>query len=207
MLKGARLHSMRIFSYVILFVATFPFAYYLIVLYSAARFFGAARQAPDAAFTPPVSNLMPIRGLDPDAYENFASLCRQNYPDYELLFCVGSLDDAVVPVLEKLQRDFPERSIRVIVSSQRTGVNDKTMKLAQLVREAKHDFLVINDSDVRVYPDYFRTVIAPLRNPRAGAVTCFYLSSDESTFADNLHTIGMMSDFFAGILVAWQLEE
>jgi ceramide glucosyltransferase len=197
---------MRIFSYAVLFVATFPFAYYLIVLYSAARFFGTNKAAPDAGFTPPVSNLKPIRGLDPDAYENFASLCRQNYPEYELLFCVGSPDDAVVPVLEKLKRDFPDRDIRIIVSSNRTGVNDKVMKLAQLVAEAKHEHLVINDSDVRVEPDYFRTIIAPLRNPLAGAVTCFYLSSDEKTFTDNLHTIGMMSDFFAGILVAWQLD-
>ena len=206
MLKGATAHSMKIFSWLVLFVATFPFAYYLIVLYSAARFFRARKQAPDTAFTPPVSNLKPIHGLDPDAYENFASLCRQNYPDYELLFCVGSRDDAAVPILEKLQRDFPERAIRVIVSSKRAGVNDKVMKLAQLVGEAKHEFLVINDSDVRVDPDYFRTMIAPLRNRDAGAVTCFYLSSDEATFADNLHTVGMLSDFFAGVLVAWQLD-
>jgi ceramide glucosyltransferase len=206
MLKGAAPHSMKIFSWLVLFVATFPFAYYLIVLYSAARFFGARKRAPDSEFRPPVSNLKPIHGLDPDAYENFASLCRQNYPDYELLFCVGSRDDAAVPILEKLQRDFPERAIRVIVSSKRAGVNDKVMKLAQLVGEAKHEFLVINDSDVRVDPDYFRTMIAPLRNRDAGAVTCFYLSSDEATFADNLHTVGMLSDFFAGVLVAWQLD-
>lgn len=206
MLKGAAPHSMKIFSWLVLIVATFPFAYYLIVLYSAARFFGARKRAPDSEFRPPVSNLKPIHGLDPDAYENFASLCRQNYPDYELLFCVGSRDDAAVPILEKLQRDFPERAIRVIVSSKRAGVNDKVMKLAQLVGEAKHEFLVINDSDVRVNPDYFRTMIAPLRNRDAGAVTCFYLSSDEATFADNLHTVGMLSDFFAGVLVAWQLD-
>ncbi len=206
MLKGAAPHSMKIFSWLVLIVATFPFAYYLIVLYSAARFFGARKRAPDSEFRPPVSNLKPIHGLDPDAYENFASLCRQNYPDYELLFCVGSRDDAAVPILEKLQRDFPERAIRVIVSSKRAGVNDKVMKLAQLVGEAKHEFLVINDSDVRVDPDYFRTMIAPLRNRDAGAVTCFYLSSDEATFADNLHTVGMLSDFFAGVLVAWQLD-
>jgi ceramide glucosyltransferase len=206
MLRGATLHSMKIFSWLVLFVATFPFAYYLIVLYSAARFFGARKRTPDAGFTPSVSNLKPIHGLDPDAYENFASLCRQNYPDFELLFCVGSRDDAVMPILDKLKRDFPQCAIRVIVSSKRAGVNDKVMKLAQLVGEAKHEFLVINDSDVRVDPDYFRTMIAPLRNRDTGAVTCFYLSSDEATFADNLHTIGMLSDFFAGVLVAWQLD-
>ena len=102
--------------------------------------------------------------------------------------------------------DFPACEIRMIVLSNRTGVNDKCMKLAQLVDEAKHEFLVINDSDVSVEPDYFRSVIAPLRNRGAGAVTCFYLSSRESTVADDSRRIGMVSDFFAGILAAWQLD-
>ena len=92
---------MRVFSIVVLTVALSPFAYYVIVLFSAWRFFsGSPAPEADRAFTPPVSNLKPIRGLDPDAYENFASFCRQDYPEYELLFCVGSADDPAVPILE-----------------------------------------------------------------------------------------------------------
>ena len=200
---------MTILGYSLLVVATFPFIYYLIVLYSSWRFFRrpvAQASSKKGSFTPPVSNLKPVRGLDPDAYENFASFCRQDYPDYELLFCVGDKDAPVVPVLEKLARDFPERRIRILFGGDGHAINDKVGKLSRLVREAQHETLVINDSDVRVDPDYFRTMIAPLRNRDAGAVTCFYLSSDEATFADNLHTVGMLSDFFAGVLVAWQLD-
>jgi ceramide glucosyltransferase len=157
-------------------------------------------------YTPPVSNLKPIRGFDPDSYENFASLCRQDYPQFELLFCVGSEEDAAVPVVKQLIHDFPDRDIRILYGSGRTGVNDKVAKLARLADEAKYEILVINDSDVRVQPDYFRTIVAPLENPIVGAVTCLYVSTGEKTFADNLQTIGMISDFFPSILVARQLD-
>lgn len=191
---------------VFLGVACIPFVYYLIVLYSSWRFFRRAAPPPDDSFTPPVSNVKPIRGMDPDAYENFASFCRQDYPDYELLFCVSDRDDPVLPVIEKLARDFPERSIRVLYGSGRTASNDKVAKLARLVSEARHEVVVISDSDVRVRPDYLRSVVAPLADPKVGAVTCFYTPTAEKTLAENLQSMGMFSDFYPGILVAWQLD-
>lgn len=198
---------MTLIKYVLLLVATFPGIYYLLVLYSSWRFFRAAKRAkPKYGFTPPISNLQPIRGLDHEAYENFASLCRQDYPDYELLFCVGSGDDPAVPVIEKLARDFPERRIRLFRGAGLGGVNDKVNKLVRLVSEARNEVLVMNDSDVRVDPGYLRTVVAPLQDPNIGAVTCFYASTEDKTFAENLQSVGMMSDFFAGLLVSQQLE-
>jgi ceramide glucosyltransferase len=86
---------MTIVRYALLAIATFPFIYYLLALYGSWRFFRRsvtpASPGP-GSFTPPVSNLKPIRGIDPGAYENFASFCCQDYPDYELLFCVGEKD-------------------------------------------------------------------------------------------------------------------
>src|SRR5271155_3669897 len=150
--------TVSLFIYAVLGIATFPFIYYLISLYSAWGFFRRRpATGPKTEFTPPVSNLKPVRGLDPDAYENFASFCRQDYPDYELLFCVGDKDDPVFPVLEKLTRDFPERRIRILFGSGGKGSNDKVVKLARLVSEAQHEVVVISDSDVRVRPDYLRT--------------------------------------------------
>ncbi len=194
--------------HVLLAVAAIPFVYYLIALFSSWQFFRrtARRSVSNRSFTPPVSNLKPIRGLDPDAYENFATFCRQDYPDYELLFCVGEEDDRVVPVLQKLARDFPERRIRVLFGSGGRGSNDKVVKLARLVSEAQHEVVVISDSDVRVQPDYLRTVVAPLADPKVGAVTCFYVPIVEKTLTESLQTIGMFSDFYAGILVARQLD-
>jgi len=194
--------------HVLLAIAAIPFIYYLIALFSSWQFFRRIprRNASDRSFTPPVSNLKPIRGLDPDAYENFASFCRQDYPDYELLFCVGEEDDPAVPILQKLVRDFPERRIRVLFGSGGRGSNDKVVKLARLVSEAQHEVVVISDSDVRVQPDYLRTVVAPLDDPKVGAVTCFYVPIEDKNFTESLQTIGMFSDFYAGILVARQLD-
>jgi len=195
-------------GYFILAVAICPLIYYLIAIYSAWRFFSLTPRygVGTSEFTPPVSILKPIRGLDPDSYENFASLCRQDYPDYEILFCVGDHDDAALPVIEQLTRNFPERRIRVLFGSSLSASNDKVAKLVRLVAEADNEFLVISDSDVRVRPDYLRSVVAPLADSKVGATTCFYVPVEEKTFADRLQTIGMLSDFYAGILVARQLD-
>jgi len=195
-------------DYVFLGVAAIPSIYYAIALYSAWRYFrsSASPKPADLGCTRPISILKPIRGLDPDAYENFASFCRQDYPDYEILFCVDSDSDPALPVIEKLSRDFPDRSIRVLFGSGRNAPNDKVAKLARLVSEARHELLVISDSDVRVQPDYLRTVVAPLADPKVGAVTCFYVPADDRTFVHSLQSIGMVSDFYAGILVARQLD-
>ena len=193
---------------VFLALAAVPFIYYGIVLFSSWRYFSRSKRTPlsKGNFTPPVSLLKPIRGADREAYENFASFCRQDYPDYELVFCVADRDDPVLPVIEKLTRDFPERPIRVLFGSGRLASNDKVAKLSRLVDEALYEFVVISDSDVRVTPDYLRSVVAPLADPKIGAVTCFYVPTEEKTLADRLQSIGMMSDFYAGILVAWQLD-
>jgi ceramide glucosyltransferase len=195
-------------DYVFLAVAAIPFIYYLIALYSSWAYFRSAGKAGPAAapFLGPVSNLKPIRGLDPDAYENFASFCRQDYPEYEIVFCVDSDTDPALGVIEKLRRDFPERSIRVLFGSERNAPNDKVAKLARLVSEARHELVVISDSDVRVQPDYLRSVVAPLADPKVGAVTCFYVPANEATLLHDLQSIGMVSDFYAGILVARQLD-
>jgi ceramide glucosyltransferase len=193
---------------VLLGVAAIPFIYYGIAIFSTVRFFLDVRADGGGAenFTPPISNLKPLRGLDPDAYENLASFCRQDYPNYEILFCVGDTTDPVLPVLQRLIQDFPQRNIRILIGTDHAATNDKVVKLARLVSEASHEHLVISDSDVRVEPDYLRKLIRPLANPAVGAVTCFYIPVKETSWIQRLQDIGMLSDFYAGILVAKQLD-
>src|SRR3984957_976818 len=170
------------FHFAILGMAAIPLIYYTLALFSAWQFFRKShRTSPSPSYTPPVSNLKPIRGLDPDAYENFVSFCKQDYPDYEILFCVGEEDDPAVPILRKLAQDFPERHIRILFGSGGRGSNDKVVKLARLVSEARNEVVVISDSDVRARPDYLRTVVAPLADPKVGAVTCFYVPIKDKT--------------------------
>ncbi|MGA6981174.1 MAG: glycosyltransferase, partial [Candidatus Sulfotelmatobacter sp.] len=161
--------------FIILGMAAIPLIYYALALFSAWQFFRASHKAtPLAGYTPPVSNLKPIRGLDPDAYENFASFCRQDYPEYEIVFCVGDASEPALPTIQRLIRDFPECQIRVLIGSGRVATNDKVAKLARLTAEAKYETVVMSDSDVRVQPDYLRTIVARLADPKVGAVTCFY---------------------------------
>jgi ceramide glucosyltransferase len=199
-----------VLTYLLLGIAAIPFIYYLIAIYSSIRFFRSATPltaSQNAGFAPAISNLKPVRGLDPEAYENFASFCRQDYPgEYELLFCVHNEADPAVAVLERLIQDFPQRKIRILYGSGRNAINDKVAKLVRLVDEAEHEVLVINDSDVRVKPDYFRTVVAPLQNPQVGGVTCLYSSVHDTTTLQSFQSIGMISDFFPGVMVAWQLD-
>jgi ceramide glucosyltransferase len=193
--------------YTLLCAAAVPFVYYFLAIYSSLKFFRGARRAagPGADYTPPVSNLKPVRGLDPEAFENFASLCHQNYPEYELLFCTTDESDPAVPIIQKLIREFPDRKIRLVHSAGNNAKNDKVAKLALMADQARYEHLVINDSDVRVTPEYLRKVVAPLRDPRVGGVTCFYVSSEDKTLIEKCQTMGMISDFYAGILVAWKL--
>src|SRR5580658_3813149 len=127
-------------SDVFLAIAALPFIYYLIAIYSSWRYFRQPARVPPieagASFTPPVSILKPIRGLDPDAEENLASFCRLEYPEYEIVFCVDPDDEAILSVIEKLVADFPRRSIRVLYGSGRIATNDKVAKLARLVSDA-----------------------------------------------------------------------
>jgi len=199
------MNAWQVLDTFVLIVATFPLIYYLLAIFSSLDFF-SRRLEPNPDFAPAISILKPVRGLDDGAYENFSSFCRQDYPDYELLFCVGSADDPNVPVIEKLARDFPDRSIRLLIGSNPSATNDKVSKLSRLASEAKHSYLAFSDSDIRVEPGYLRTVVSPLRDPRVGAVTCLYLQTDEKSFANSFQTIGQVSDFYASLAVARLLD-
>jgi ceramide glucosyltransferase len=179
-----------------------PLAYYLIAIIAAGKFF-RNRLAVPSEFAPPISILKPIRGLDREAYENFASICRQDYPEFEILFCATDREDTAVPVIEQIIRDFPQRPIRLLIGSEPLGVSDKVNKLSRMVREAAHEIILVSDSDVRLYPGFLRAIVAPFRNPRAGGVTCLYRGVTDGSFAANLEALGNSTDFAAGVLVAW----
>src|ERR1700735_1453330 len=110
---------------IFLIAAAIPFVYSLISIYSSWRYFRQPASAPDASFTPPVSILKPFRGIDPDAYENLASFCRLDYPDYEIGVCRDPDDEVILSVLATLHADFPHRPIRILHGSGRVATNDK----------------------------------------------------------------------------------
>jgi ceramide glucosyltransferase len=191
---------------VIFAAALAPLAFYIFSGWAAWRFFRASRARAYADdFTPPVSILKPLRGVDRGAYENFASFCRQEYPQYEILFAVRDANDPVVPVVRSVIRDFPEIPIRLLVDPDRKGTNDKVGKLCLLAQEARHPLLVITDSDVRVAPDYLRKVAAIFRDPGVGGVTALYRAIEAPSFGAVMDTMGALS-FSGSALVARALE-
>jgi ceramide glucosyltransferase len=192
----------------LLLLSLCPLVYYILSLYNIIGYFRSIRRLPprNDAFAPPVSILKPVRGLDLEAYENFASYCRLHYPIYEIIFAVSDPGDPVVPVIEKLQRDFPERRIRLATSVEPLGQNNKVSNLYRLVREAEYELLVMSDSDVRVGTDYLRELVAPFADASVGAVTCFYRCAGGGTLAAHLAMLGMCSDSLPSALIARRLE-
>lgn len=186
----------------ILLLALAPLGYYLAGILAAVRFFTRerAKRLPD--FAPPVSVLKPVHGIDFATYENFASFCRQDYPSYEILFCVNELSDPAVAIIQKVMADFPERPIRILSGAAQIGSNRKINNLVLLAREARHEILVQSDGDVRVGPHYLREVVAPFHDPSVGVVSCLYRGIAQNNLWAQLEAVGAASDFMAGALVA-----
>lgn len=189
----------------ILGAAILPSLTYLLVVFAARSFFRRQRAAP-RDFTPPLSLLKPVHGLDPEAYENFASFCRQDYPQYEILFAVASEQDPATPVIRNLMADFPAVPIRLVVSPERIGTNDKVSKLCGLWRAARHGILVLSDADIRVGPGYLRSVAAPFRDAKVGVVTSMFTGIPVRSLCPELEAIYLSTDFMPAVLMARQLE-
>ena len=185
-----------------LLLAAAPLAYYIAAAFAAWRFFRRERRRKLRNYTPPVSLLKPVRGIDFASYENYSSFCHQDYPDYEILFAVNDSADQAVPLIHHIIAEFPDRQIRLLVGAENLGANRKVDKLARLSHEAQHEILVLTDGDVRVGPNYLREVVAPFVDESTGAVTSFYRGIAENNLGAELEAIGASSDFFAGVLMA-----
>ena len=190
----------------VLLLAAAPLVYYILATLAALRFFRRERERKHPDFAPPVSLLKPVRGLDFGSYENFASFCRVDYPEYEILFAVNDERDPAVPVIKRVIAEFPRRQIQLLVGAEELGANRKVNKLARLAREARNDVLVLTDGDVRVGPNFLREVVAPLSDEKTGAATSFYRAIAERNIWAELEAVGVSSDFFAGVLVAGWME-
>jgi len=189
---------------------------YFLAALVAARAFLAERRTPPTDFTPAVSILKSLKGMDPGMIDAFRGHCRQNYAGaYELLFGVSSLTDPAASAVAQLQEEFPERSIRLIECPARLGSNGKVGTLVQLLPYARHEFLLINDSDISVSPHYLKRIMgcfAPQPGyggkPFApvGLVTALYRGRAHGTLPSRLEALGIATDFQAGVLLAKTIE-
>ena len=179
-------------------------AYYGYAIYAANKFF-AHSPVYDEAFHPAVSILRPICGIDSKTYQNLASFCQQEYPEYQIIFGVQDPQDPSMEVVRQLIKDFANLDIQVTASLYSFGANRKVSNLAHAVTKAKYDILLLADSDVRVEPDYLRRVIQPLSDPAVGVVTCLYRSIAQG-WVTTVEALSTPTEFLPGVLVSTALE-
>lgn len=178
--------------------------YYVLCLYAAHDF--VSTQSVAADFTPSVSILKPLRGADPEMYEAFRSHCLQDYPEYELIFGVSDPADPAAALVVQLQREFPDRPIQLVICDRLLGPNGKVSNLAHMLAYSSFDYLIVNDSDIKVSPDYLRRVLAPFADPQVGMVTSLYRGIAGHTLSSRLESVGIATDFTAGVLAARVLQ-
>jgi ceramide glucosyltransferase len=180
----------------------------------AARAYLRSRRTPLQPFSPGVSVLKSLKGIDPGMLDAFRSHCRQQYAgEFELLFGVSSFDDPAVPAVELLKTEFPNVEIKLIHCPERLGANGKVSALFQLVIHARYDYLLINDSDITVSPRYLERVMAgfapgntPAGGPPVGMVTALYRGRAHGTLGSRLEALGIATDFMPGVLLSRMIE-
>jgi len=147
-------------------------AYLLGSTVAALRF--ARRRIAALTAQPPVSVLKPLHGAEPGLYENLRSFVDQDYPDVQIVLGVRHSADAALPIARALMRNRPGADIELVVNPRATGSNLKVANLENMLPAARHDIVVLADSDMRVDLRYLAAVTTPLQDPRTGLVTCLY---------------------------------
>jgi ceramide glucosyltransferase len=160
---------------------------------------GSPGQASDARRG--LSILIPLCGADFRAYDNYASVCRQDYPNFEIVFGVADPEDSARAVVARLQADFPKVPIRLVISAGAIGPNPKVNTLNNMLPQAGHEILLMLDSDIRVEPGFLGTIADELP-PEGGLVTCLYRAGEAPGTPSKLEAVGISSEFAPGVLVA-----
>ncbi len=180
-------------------------AYYALCAWAGLRFL-ACKESVQSAATPPVSIMKSLKGVDPHMRAAFRSHCLLDYPEYEVLFGVSDLSDPAVALVNDVQQEFPRAKLRVIHCPLSLGTNGKISNLAQMLPQARHEHVLINDSDILVEPNFLRRVIAGFADAKVGVVTTLYRAVAGESLWSKLEALGISTDFMGGVLVARELE-
>jgi ceramide glucosyltransferase len=186
-------------------------AYYLAGYFGARGFFRQARRndprKSDDGVLPGVTILKPLKGLDVDLFDNLSTFCRQNHPLFQIVFGVADADDPAVKVVRRLRKHYPTVAIDLVIDGRVYGTNYKISNLHNMYRAAKHDVVIIADSDIRVPPDYLRRIVTQLGEPGVGIVTCLYRAVSTSGLPTLVESLFINTDFSPSVLVARLVEE
>lgn len=151
---------------------------------------------------PPVTVLKPIHGLEKDLRANLESICRQNYPDYQVILSVQRTHDPALPLLQEIAEEFGPERVSVVAVESEPVVNGKVQNLINAIGVARHDVLIISDSDVQVQPDYLKAIVAPLKDPNVGCACTFYRACGAERWFERLELLTLNADFTADLIFA-----
>jgi ceramide glucosyltransferase len=158
---------------------------------------------PPGASWPPVTVLKPVYGLEKNLADNLRSLCRQDYPSYQVVFSAQRTDDPAIPLLHDLQREFGAERVTVTVNNLQAGLNGKVNNMLGGLAEARHEVLVISDSDVVAPPDYLKVIVAPLADPQVGCACTLFKATRAERWFEKLELLSINADFMAGVIFAY----
>jgi len=154
------------------------------------------------AYTPPVTILKPIYGFDKGLEANLRSFCVQDYPDLQIVVCVQRPDDPALPTVRKLAAEYPAR-LTLVVKPSEPVVNGKVQNLCNGLEAARHDILIISDSDARVLPDYVRAIVAPLADANVGYVCSLYRCMSADSWYEKCELLSLNADFVPSVVFSY----
>lgn len=181
-------------------------AYFALCVWAAGRFRSEGKTRVTVNYEPPVSLMKSLKGLDPHMYAAFRSHCLFDYAEYELVFGSSGPNEPALELVKRLQQEFPQRKIRVIQCPQSLGLNGKISTLAQMLPQARYEYVLINDSDIVAPRDYLRRVMRVFAGDHVGMVTSLYRGLAGSTIPSKMEALGLSTDFMGGVLVAREME-
>jgi ceramide glucosyltransferase len=152
--------------------------------------------------TPPVTILKPLCGAEPETYACLRSFCEQRYPHFQIVFGVTDATDPVVAIVERLQREYPNIDLQMSIDRRQHGTNRKVSNLINMMPFARHEVLVLSDSDVCVTRDYLSKVVNPLADKGVGIVTCTYQGRPRSGFWSLLGSLFINDWFVPSVRIA-----
>ena len=178
-------------------------AAYTLLALVAVLVWGRRKVTGAAVKLPAVTVLKPLCGAEPGLYENLRSFCRQDYPEYQIVFGLGDEADPALAVVARLVREFPTLPIDVVINPRQHGYNRKISGLINMLEQARHDVLVMADSDTSVGPDYLTSVTAPLLDRKVGLVTCLYHGEPTRPVWSRLGAMYINEWYMPSVLLAW----
>ena len=160
-----------------------------------------------SGFTPAVTIFKPICGMEHGMDKNLRSFCEQDYPEYQIIFGLHGKDDTAIPVIEKIIQDYPQLDLEMVIDTRLHGSNHKVSNLINMFPTAKHDILLVADSDMRVGKNYLHDIVAPFANAANGAVTCLYSGRSEGGLASRLNAMFINEWFLPSVLISNALKD